>query len=216
MTRSALLLLLLLAGCARSEDAAFVAPDNEAARAVEAVNTSDDSDEELALGDWRDGIQDEQRTLEFGPSGAPALFSLRCNARHDLLLQRHGATPAADLPAMLITIGSETRRLAVSSAAGPLPMLRATLTPSDPFLTILSGAAAPIIVRLGDLPPLVMPPSAAIGAYIASCANGVPGSRTTEPEAELNGITEVNSIAPAPAAAAPAPAAPAPAAPARR
>jgi hypothetical protein len=209
MTRLAFLLLLLLGACARSEDAAFVPPDNEAARTVETVKSSDEgAEDELAIGDWRDSVQDEQAAVEFGPLGAPALFSLRCNARHDLLLQRHGAAPGGDLPVMLVTIGSETRRLAISSTAGPLPMLRATLAPSDPFLAVLSGATAPIIVRIGDSPPLVMPPSPAIGAYIASCANGTPGGRSLEPEAESNGITEVNSVAqaPPPPARAPAPA----------
>ena len=54
-------------------------------------------------------------------AGAPPLFSLRCDARRGLLLQRHGPAPAGDLPVMLVSVGSETRRLAVTSGGGADP-----------------------------------------------------------------------------------------------
>lgn len=199
MIRLALPALLLLAGCARSEEANFVSADNDAARAVETVNSGESDDEELALGAWRDSVLGDQPTLEFGPTGAPALFSLACDPRHALQLQRHGAAPSGDLPAMLITIGSETRRLALTSTNGPLPMLRSTLQPNDTFVAILAGATVPIIVRIGDTPPLVLPPSPTIATYVNQCTNG--GGAGAD---ESNGITEINSIAPT---AAPAPAA---------
>lgn len=200
MIRLALPMLLLLAGCARSEEANFVSVDNAAASAVETVNSSEGDDEEIALGAWRPSVLGDQPTLEFGPSGAPALFSLACDPRHGLLLQRHGAAPSGDLPAMLVTIGSETRRLALTSTTGPLPMLRSTLQPSEPFLTILTGASVPIIIRIGDTPPLVLPPSPMIAAYVTQCTSG-----GGAPAAESNGVTEINSAAPA---TAPAPAPP--------
>ena len=59
--------------------------------------------------------------LEFGPAGAPPLFSLRCDARRGVLLQRHGQAPAGDLPVMLVSVGSETRRLAVTARRRPDP-----------------------------------------------------------------------------------------------
>ncbi|HEY5711065.1 MAG TPA: hypothetical protein VIT38_04145, partial [Allosphingosinicella sp.] len=85
------LALILLTGCARSEKASFVPADNNALSEVERVRTPDSDEEELTLGTWRDGLQDEQAALEFGPAGAAPLFSLRCDARRSLLLQRHGA-----------------------------------------------------------------------------------------------------------------------------
>lgn len=192
MIRLALPALLLLAGCARSEEANFVSVDNAAAQAVETVNSSEGDDEEIALGAWRASVLGDQPTLEFGPSGAPALFSLACDSRHGLLLQRHGAAPSGDLPAMLVTIGSETRRLALTNTTGPLPMLRSTLQPGDPFLAILTGAGVPIIIRIGDTPPLVLPPSPMIADYVSQCSGG-----GAEPEVESNGIIEINSTAPA-------------------
>jgi len=187
--------LVLLAGCARSEEASFVPADNEAARAVERVRTPETDEEELTLGAWRESVQEEQAALEFGPAGAPPLFSLRCDARRGVLLQRHGAAPAGDLPVMLVTVGSETRRLAVTSTGGPVPMLRATLPSSDPFRPVLAGAATPIIARIGDSPPLVLPPSPLLGAYVNQCAEGAIASRSGA--AATNGAAEANEASPA-------------------
>jgi hypothetical protein len=199
MIRNALpFALILLAGCARSEEAS-VAPSNEnqAIQAVETVRPERD-DQEPALGEWRDTLQEDQRAIEFGPRGAPPLFSLRCDARRGVLLQRHGLTPSGDLPVMLVTVGSETRRLAVTSGDGPIPMLRAALNSSDQLLTILSGATSPIAIRIGDSPPLILPPSPALGAYIAQCAGGAsPAPAPTERAPAVNNAAPANAAAPA-------------------
>jgi hypothetical protein len=195
------LALILLTGCARSEKASFVPADNNALSEVERVRTPDSDEEELTLGTWRDGLQDEQAALEFGPAGAAPLFSLRCDARRSLLLQRHGAATAGDLPVMLVTVGSETRRLAVTGAGGPIPMLRAALPPNDPYLAILTGAISPIIIRIGDSPPLVLPTSPRIGAYVTQCSSGAvarprAGEETTNGVAESNVSASANTAAP--------------------
>lgn len=190
------LLLVLLAGCARSEDASVVANSNDL-KAVEQVRTSEQDDEEIALGAWRDTLQDEYVALEFGPTGAPPLFSMRCDARHTVFLQRHGAVPSGDLPTMLISVGSDTRRLAVTGGSGTVPMLRASLAPSDQLLGILGGATAPIVIRVGDSPPLVLPPSPAIGNFISRCESGETGRAAPDAAA--------NQAAPAANAATPVP-----------
>jgi hypothetical protein len=174
------LLLLLLAACARSEEANLVPSDGNEAREVETVRPERD-DEELALGEWRNSLQEEEAALEFGPRGAAPLLSLRCDARRGVLLQRHGTSPVGDLPVMLVTVGSETRRLAVTRGDGPIPMLRAALPASDQLLAILAGATSPIAIRIGDS-PLILPPSPMIGAYITRCATGAParGARASE------------------------------------
>src|SRR4051812_47867963 len=173
MVRRALaVFVLLLAGCARSEEANMTPSDtNENVRTVEQVRPQG-NDEEPALGEWRETLQDDQRALEFGPRGAPPLFSLRCDARRGLLLQRHGLEPAGDLPVMLVSVGSETRRLAVTGGDGPIPMLRASLSPSDQLAVNLSRAAQPIAIRIGDSPPLILPPSPLIGTYVSQCESG--------------------------------------------
>lgn len=179
MIRSALpFALLLLAGCARSEDANLL-PIEGNSRIAEQVRP-ERADETPALGGWRDTVQDTQRALEFGPQGAPPLFSLACDERHSLILQRHGIQPAGDLPVMMLSVGSEARRLAVTGGNGPIPLLRATLSPSDQLNEILSHASGPITIRIGEDPPLILPPDPAIGAYVSHCQNGQLGTATAQ------------------------------------
>lgn len=196
IARPFLLVVLLLAGCARSEDAAVV-DDMNALQAVERVRAPERDDEEIALGEWRDTLQDQDVALEFGPAGAAPLFSIRCDARRTLFLQRHGVTATGDLPMMLVTIGSETRRLAVTGAGGPMPMLRSSLAPSDPLVATLAAAATPIVIRIGDAPPLVMPPSPAIGAFLARCESGAEAPAEADGEAAAG----ANAADPEPAGA---------------
>ena len=196
------LLLLLLAACARSEDASVVANSNDL-KAVEQVRTAEQDDEEIALGNWRETLQDEFAALEFGPTGAPPLFSLRCDARHSVYLQRHGAVPSGDLPTMLVSVGSDTRRLAVTGGTGTVPMLRAALAPSDELIRTLSSATAPIVVRVGDSAPLVLPPSPAIGTFLSRCGTGE-SSRTSAAAAGNESVPAANAAAPSGNAAAPA------------
>ncbi len=189
-------LLILLAGCARSEDASVVAANDEL-QAVEQVRTPEQDDEELALGEWRETLQDDNSALEFGPTGAPPLFSLRCDVRRSVYLQHHGSAQGGDLPMMLVTVGSETRRLAVTGVAGTTPMLRASLSPSDTLIRTLGGASTPITVRIGDAEPLVLPPSTAIGTFLTRCESG-PQTPQANRAAEANSSAEANAAAPAP------------------
>ncbi len=187
------LIALLLVGCARSEDAATVANVDGADRAVEGTKAPAEDDEEVAIGEWRESLQDEFAALEFGPAGATPLFSLRCDDRGGVLLQRHGTAATGDLPVMLVTIGNETRRLPVITAGGTIPMLRAVLPPRDPLLATFR-APSPITVRIGDAAPLVLPPSPTIGTFVSVCASG--GGRPDRAEAETNGVIGANLAEP--------------------
>jgi hypothetical protein len=181
--------LLLLAGCARSEEARYAQVDNSP---VPALNTSDQGEEdELTVGSWQNALQEDQQVLEFGPVGAPSRFSIGCDSRRNLVLQLPGAAPGGDLPNMLVTVGSETKRLAVVSAGAANPVLRATLPATDPFMRVLTGATARIFVRIGDAQPLVMPPSPAIATYAQQCASGAAAGTTAagnsvEPSGSVN------------------------------
>lgn len=196
--KAAPLALILLAACARSEEASLVPADANEMRTVETVRTPERDDQEVALGQWRDSLQEDQSALEFGPAGAPPLFSLRCDERRGVLLQRHGAATVGDLPVMLITIGSETRRLAVTTAGGAIPMLRAALSASDPLVGTLAQSPAPLVIRIGDSAPLVLPPSPAIGAFVRDCAGGAAGDDAPPG----NAAEPVNEAAPAESGAA--------------
>lgn len=189
-------LMLLLAGCARSEDASVVADPNEL-QPAERVRAPERDDADVALGEWRETLQEENAALEFGPAGAPPVFSLRCDTRRSVFLQRHGTLPAGDLPMMLISIGSETRRLAVTNVGGTVPMLRASLAPSDTLLGTLIGATTPIAIRVGDSPPLILPPSPTIGAFLSRCESGAQAPAATGNEAAAANAAEANDTAPA-------------------
>ena len=195
--RAALFAFLVLAACARSEDANVLAEDNDEARAVEHVRTPEEDDGGVALGEWRASVQDDANVLEFGPAGAAPVFSLRCDGRHGLFLQRHGAAPTGDLPMLLLTLGSETRRLAVVSVSGATPLLRAGIMPQDPLLDQLARATGPLVVRVGDSPPLVLPSSPAIGAYVNACANVREDDDGPDVSINVAAPASVNAAAPA-------------------
>jgi len=198
MIRNALpFALVLLAGCARSEEANLMPADaNGSTRIAETVRPERE-EQEPALGEWRETLQDDQRAIEFGPRGAPPLFSIRCDSRRGILLQRHGLEPAGDLPVMLVSVGSETRRLAVTSGEGPLPMLRASLNASDVLVASLARAAAPIAIRIGDSPPLILPTSPLIATYIGQCASGASGALPARAgDAPANGSASTNEAGP--------------------
>lgn len=201
MVRPACLVaLLLLAGCARSEEASVVTDTNNLQ--VERVRTPERDDEAVALGQWRESMQEERTALEFGPQGAAPVFSLACDPRRSIWLQRHGVAATGDLPMMLVSIGSETRRLAVTSAGGPVPMLRASVRPNDTLLGTLASTSVPITIRIGDAPPLVLPPDPSIGTFIAACESGARADDGDGNEvAAANEGADANAAAPAPAPA---------------
>ena len=181
--------LVLLAACARSEDASTLPSDmNGLAVPVEQVRPAQGEDNQLAIGEWRESLQDEARALEFGPAGAAPLFSLRCDSRRGVVLQRHGVPLTDDLPIMLVTLGNDTRRLAVTGGGGPVPMLRAALNARDPLLSTLAQEGSPITVRVGDSPPLILPPSAMISEFVSLCSTG--GGQQGGDEAATNATSE--------------------------
>lgn len=184
MARTAsLFALVLLAGCARSEDASVAVDMNELSPAVAQAQSNEADSEEIAIGAWRETLQEDTAALEFGPEGTPPQFSLRCGANGGLLLQRHGATPMGDLPTMGITVGRVDRRLAVTASGGTVPMLRATAAADDPLIPALRNAATPIAVRVGDALPLVLPPGPPVADFLTRCSGGTPAPAAAPAEA---------------------------------
>jgi hypothetical protein len=206
MTRTlSLLALFLAAGCARSEEASLVPPDSkEGYNQVGKVGSPEADDQEPAIGQWRASLQENVQALEFGPMGTEPLFSFLCTGNRSVLLQRHGGAPAGPLPPLEFNKGQLTERLPVSVGGGTIPMLRAEVPLESPLAQAVGGGNEPLLVRLGDSAPLVLPPSPLIADYLRSCA-------TARPIAAGN--TQAGNSAGAAPAAAPAAnnAAPAPA-----
>ncbi|WP_166038912.1 hypothetical protein [Sphingosinicella sp. YJ22] len=169
---SSLCLALLLAACARSEEASMVPPEgNQGYNRVGQVRTPEQDDREPAIGQWRAALQDERQALEFGPMGTEPLFSLMCAPQGGgVLLQRHGATSTAGAQqAMQVTIGDVTERLPVSSGVGTIPMQRGEAAPTSRTFGLLVASAQPIVIRLDDGSPLILPHSPLVGDYLRAC-----------------------------------------------
>jgi hypothetical protein len=169
--------LALLAACARTEDA-DAGGGNESYAGVEQVRSGDTEEQEPSLGEWRNGLMEDQAALEFGPRGTAPLLSIVCAERGGLIFQRHGAVASGAAPMMSISVAGQGRQLPVTPVAGATPMLRASVASGDALLTQLANAQGPITLRSGDGTPLILPPSPLIGRFAEGCATGRQQSRT--------------------------------------
>lgn len=183
-----------LAACADSEPPEAVPTDDGGAyNVVTPVKAPIADDAEPAIGQWIQSMQDEQPVLQFGPANTEPLFSIGCDARGGILLNRHGAIAGNAGEMMTITIGSDSRNLAVNAAQGPLPKLRASVPAQDELLGQLSKAQQPIRISMGDGPPLVLPVAPAINEFISGCGNPRAQAATPAPEAAGNSSVTGNS-----------------------
>ncbi|MFN3943396.1 MAG: hypothetical protein ACK4K7_00535 [Allosphingosinicella sp.] len=163
-------LLLLAAACARSEDANLTPPEEGGYNTVEPVRAPEAEEQELALGEWRQSLQEEQQVVEFGPTGTEPLISIVCRPQGGVLLQRHGAVQVGGSEMMTVTLGGETRQLAVTAGTGTVPMLVAAVPSNEPMLQGLATNQEPITIRMGDGAPIIVPPSPLVGEFIRGCA----------------------------------------------
>lgn len=182
-----------LAACADSEAPEAVPTDDGGAyNVVDRVKAPITDDAEPAIGEWIESMQDEQTVLQFGPANTEPLFSIGCDARGGILLNRHGSVASDRGEMMTVTMGADTRNLAVNPAQGPLPRLRASVPAQDELLAQLRQAQQPIRISMGDGPPLVLPASPAIGEFIQGCSNPRAAPRTAAPAAAPS--AEANSV----------------------
>jgi hypothetical protein len=189
MKPAAAFALILLAACARSEEAK-VRPleGNETNKAVAQTRASDNASDEQAIGEWRLGLQQERQALEFGSAGTVPLITIVCGDRGGFVLERPGVLPPGAAPSLGIAIGGgQARQLPLTTGTGATAVQSATITAGDPLLQQLAGAQAPIVLRFGDATPLVLPHSPLIGQFGSTCADGRP----------LGGPAEQNATAPA-------------------
>jgi len=165
MRRALTIAILLLAGCARSEDASVTVDMNRIAPDIAPRNSVE---EEIAAGAWRESAQENSSALEFVDGESQPLFSFRCAEGGGLMLQRHGAGQTGGNATIAMSVGRERRDLQASIAAPGL--LRATLGAGDPLLAALGGAATPIGVRAVGMAPLLLPPGPQVTAFVTRCA----------------------------------------------
>lgn len=186
--------VILLAGCARSEDASITVDMNQMAPDIAIRNSAE---EEITAGAWRESTQENSAALEFADTGGQPLFSLRCGERGGLLVQRHGVQAAG---AVSIAVGRERRDVAAELVQPGL--LRATLQAGDPLIAALGGAATPIGVRAVGPSPLLLPPGPALNTFVGRCsasnqAAAAPTGNTAAGNAAAPAAPAANSAAPA-------------------
>jgi len=191
--RRALALLLLLAGCARSEDASVTVDMNRIAPDIALRNSAE---EEIAVGTWREATQENSPALEFVDAQGQPAVSLRCAERGGLMLQRHGGGQASGNPSIAINVGRERRDVPALLMEGGL--LRATLTSGDPLIAALGGAATPIGVRAVGMGPLLLPPGPPVSAFVTRCAASLaPAPVAGNSSSAVNAAAPANASAPA-------------------
>jgi hypothetical protein len=188
----AVLGLVLLAACARSEDAS-VKPTESNGTSVEQVRSTGDDDQEPALGDWRMALQGERPSLEFGPQGATPVITLVCGDRGGLILQRSGALAPGSSPTLSISVSGQGRQLPVAPGTGPTPTQTVSIAPGDTLIQQMATAQAPIALRFGGDTPLILPRSPLIGQFAQTCAGG---GTARAGGAETNSVAAAGDAAP--------------------
>lgn len=173
---AAVALLLAATACARSEDPNDVRADsNNAYNHTRRVAAPERDDQEQAIGQWRQSLQDSVPALEFGPMGAQPLLSLLCTGRQSVFVQRHGGAPAGPPPELRLAIAGQEARLPVTASGGAIPMLRADMALSHPVVQALAQGSPSLTIRLGDdAAPVIIPSSTIVGDYLRSCATAQP------------------------------------------
>jgi len=187
MKPAAFLTLILLAACARSEDAS-VRPAESNESEVEQVRATSGDEQEPALGQWRMALLGERQALEFGSQGTAPLITFVCGERGGLVLQRAGALPPGAAPTLSVSVGGQGRQLQVAPGTGATASQNASIAPGDTLIQQLATAQAPIALRFGDGTPLILPHHPLIGQFAQSCASG--GGRRVAAGAEGNAIAE--------------------------
>ena len=170
-SRLSLSLLLAIAACAGPPPPPPPAPPPRVARPVPRpapppVLGADWRDWPLASGTWS-YRRDERGSLAlFGPPGADALVTLRCDgAARRLYLSRAGAVAAP----MTVRTSSTARTLAMQPTGGTPPYVATALNPSDPLLDAMGFSRGRFVVEQAGAPTLVVPAWAEIERVTEDC-----------------------------------------------
>lgn len=170
--RISVLLLIVLAACsAPPPPPAPQAPPPQKPVIITNVQTSQEpagdwTDWPLTPGDWV-YRQDERGSIAlFGPSGANALVTLRCDrARQTIYLSRAGNSVG-----MIVVRSSSTMKEFMGApTGGALPFIAAEITPRDPILDAMIYSRGRIAINVAAQTPLAIPSWAEIGRVVEDC-----------------------------------------------
>lgn len=213
MNARLLIPLLLLGACARTEPAETTHSD-EVESAVPSPTAVAPAEEQTRPGDWEASAQGGSQAVTFRGTEGEALFTIGCDERGGLVVQRPGLVTRGNLALLQLRTGDTVRRLAATTGSGSAnePQVQATVPYNDQLISALMRFDQPLEVRFEGLETLILPPNPLVSDLVRTCQRS-----TNVPVAAQPGEPAANAAAPAPAPA-PAqapPASPTPA-PARR
>ena len=120
----------------------------------------------LSAGDWV-YRQDERGSIAlFGPTGADALVTLRCDrTRQRIYLSRAGSASGT----IVIRSSSTMKEFAGTPTGGALPYIAAEIAPRDPILDAMIFSRGRIALEVTGQTPLAIPSWAEIGRVVEDC-----------------------------------------------
>lgn len=215
MNRSSLLLIGcgLLAACARTEPADQSSSDPMVAPALTAEEQAR-ADDPTTPGSWEASAQGESQAVIYrGPEGE-TLFTIACDLRGGLVVQRPGLVARGNLALMQLRSADVVRRLAVNASSGPGPLVEARVPYNDQLIPTLLSFDETLEVRYEGLDALTLPPNPLVGDLVRTCQQSsnapVANPGAAPPQAQDPAPAQPAQPAPAqPAQAQPAPAQPA-------
>ena len=171
MRRSSPLALVLLAGCAacvpkREAPPPAPPPVTVAPPPVATPLAARWEDWPVAAGDWAYRKDARGSIALFGPAGADARFTVRCDRPQGrFYLSRAGGSGSA----MTVRTTSTTRAVPAQQAGGSPAYLAAELPVSDTLVDAMGYSRGRFVVETPGQPPLVMPSWAEVLRVVEDC-----------------------------------------------
>lgn len=165
---SAIVTLALIAGCVPPAPQPAAPPPRPAPPPPPkpAPLASDWRDWPYSAGTWVYRRDARGSIALFGPAGADASLTLRCDtAERRIYLSRAGGTATP----LTIRTSSTTRAIPVQPTGGTPAYVAAALAPSDPILEAMGFSRGRFVVEQAGLPPLVVPAWAEIERVTEDC-----------------------------------------------
>ena len=120
----------------------------------------------LAQGDWVYRRDERGSIALFGPIGANALVTLRCdNARRKIYLAREGRSVGM----IVVRASSAMKELMGAPTGGVPPYIATEITPNDPILDAIALSRGRIAINVAGQQPLAIPSWAEITRIVEDC-----------------------------------------------